>query len=142
MTTPIYFSSGLTAALGSPPKGWTEDDKDFARRRPPDAGMGSIGVSTAMADGDEIEVKAAVGLNVLVFRQWEEQLIESVEEQPLDRKKLESMPGITVYIVKAGDTLWDIAKKFYTTVDEISGVNSLTEKEVKPGQSLILVRQG
>ena len=24
------------------------------------------------------------------------------------------MPGITVYIVKAGDTLWDIAKKFYT----------------------------
>ena len=99
-------------------------------------------LSTAMADGDEIEVKAAVGLNVLVFRQWEEQLIESVEEQPLDRKKLESMPGITVYIVKAGDTLWDIAKKFYTTVDEISGVNSLTEKEVKPGQSLILVRQG
>ena len=98
-------------------------------------------LSTAMADGDEIEVKAA-GLNVLVFRQWEEQLIESVEEQPLDRKKLESMPGITVYIVKAGDTLWDIAKKFYTTVDEISGVNSLTEKEVKPGQSLILVRQG
>ena len=99
-------------------------------------------LSTAMADGDEIEVKAAVGLNVLVFRQWEEQLIESVEEQPLDRKKLESMPGIMVYIVKAGDTLWDIAKKFYTTVDEISGVNSLTEKEVKPGQSLILVRQG
>ncbi len=99
-------------------------------------------LSTAMADGDEIEVKAAVGLNVLVFRQWEEQLIESVEEQPLDRKKLESMPGITVYIVKAGDTLWDIAKKYYTTVDEISGVNSLTEKEVKPGQSLILVRQG
>ena len=73
---------------------------------------------------------------MLVFRQWEEQLIESVEEQPLDRKKLESMPGITVYIVKAGDTLWDIAKKFYTTVDEISGVNSLTEKEVKPGQSV------
>ena len=44
-------------------------------------------LSTAMADGDEIEVKAAVGLNVLVFRQWEEQLIESVEEQPLDRKE-------------------------------------------------------
>ena len=29
------------------------------------------------------------------------------------------MPGITVYIVKPGDTLWDIAKKFYTTVEEI-----------------------
>ena len=98
-------------------------------------------LSTAMADGAEIEVKAAVGLNVLVFRQWEEQVIESVEEQPLDRKKIENMPGITVYIVKTGDSLWDIARKFYTTVDEICSVNSLTEKEVKPGQPLILVKQ-
>ena len=98
-------------------------------------------LSTAMADGAEIEVKAAVGLNVLVFRQWEEQIIESVEEQPLDRKKIESMPGITVYIVKNGDTLWDIARKFYTTVDEICNVNSLAEKEVKAGQPLILVKQ-
>ena len=98
-------------------------------------------LSTAMADGAEIEVKAAVGLNVLVFRQWEEQIIESVEEQPLDRKKIESMPGITVYIVKNGDTLWDIARKFYTTVDEICNVNNLAEKEVKAGQPLILVKQ-
>ena len=94
-----------------------------------------------MADGAEIEVKAAVGLNVLVFRQWEEQIVESVEEQPLDRKKIESMPGITVYIVKNGDTLWDIARKFYTTVDEICNVNSLAEKEVKAGQPLIMVKQ-
>lgn len=98
-------------------------------------------LSTAMADGDELEVKAAIGLNVLVFRQWEENIIESVEEQPLDRKKIESMPGITVYIVKAGDSLWDIARQFYTTVDEICSVNSLVEKEVKPGQPLILVKQ-
>ena len=47
-----------------------------------------------------------------------------------------------IYLNAATIWLWDIAKKFYTTVDEISGVNSLTEKEVKPGQSLILVRQG
>ena len=97
-------------------------------------------LSTAMADGDEIEVKAAVGLNVLVFRQWEEQLIESVEEQPLDRKKLESMPGITVYIVKAGDTLWDIAKMFYTTMEAIRKLNDLGEGEVKPRQTLLVVK--
>ena len=51
------------------------------------------------------------------------------------------MPGITVYIVKAGDTLWDIARKFYTTVDEICNVNGLDEKDVEPGQQLILVKQ-
>ena len=98
-------------------------------------------LSAAMADGDEIEVKVTAGLNALVLRQWEEQILESVEEKPLDRKKIESMPGITVYIVKAGDTLWDIARKFYTTVDEICNVNGLDEKDVEPGQQLILVKQ-
>jgi len=47
-----------------------------------------------------------------------------------------------MYIVKVGDSLWDIARKFYTTVDEICSVNSLTEKEVKPGQPLITGKTG
>lgn len=98
-------------------------------------------LSTTMADGDEMEVKAAVGLNVLVIRQWEEMLIEEIEEKPLDMKKIENMPGITVYMVKDGDTLWDIARQFYTTVDEICAINGMSEKEVQTGQPLLLVKQ-
>ena len=59
-------------------------------------------LSTAMADGAEIEVKAAVGLNVLVFRQWEEQIIESVEEQPLDRKRLKVCRELRFILLKMG----------------------------------------
>lgn len=40
------------------------------------------------------------------------------------------MPGITVYVVKPEDSLWDIAKKFYTTVEEISAVNELKDGEI------------
>ncbi len=93
-----------------------------------------------MADGDEIEVKASVGLNVLI-RQWEEMIIDHVEEKPLDMKKIQDMPGVTVYMVKPGDTLWDIARSFYTTVEEICTMNSLQEAEISPGQSLLLVKQ-
>lgn len=98
-------------------------------------------LSTTMADGDEMEVKAAVGLNVLVIRQWEEMIIEEIEEKPLDMKRIESMPGITVYMVKDGDTLWDIARQFYTTVDEICAINGISEKEMQTGQPLLLVKQ-
>ncbi len=98
-------------------------------------------LSTTMADGDEIEIRAAVGLNVLVIHQWEEMVIDQVDEKPLDIKKIEEMPGITVYMVKTGDTLWDIARQFYTTEDEICAVNGITGKEVKAGQSLLLIKQ-
>lgn len=37
--------------------------------------------------------------------------------------------------------MWKIAKKFYTTVDEIREENEEIGEDVKPGQKLILVRQ-
>lgn len=51
------------------------------------------------------------------------------------------MPGITVYIMKPGDTLWNIAKKFYTTVDEIIQMNDLDGDEVSSGTPLLLVKK-
>ena len=98
-------------------------------------------LSTTMADSNEIEVKAVVGLNVLVVKCEEERIIEKVEEQPLDLKKIQSMPGITVYMVKPGDTLWDIAKRFYTTVEEIRTVNQLEEEKLPVSSPLLLVKR-
>ena len=98
-------------------------------------------LSTTMVGSNEIEVKAAIGLNVLVMRQWKTMILDQVEEKPLDAKKIQDMPGITVYIVKPKDTLWDIAKKFYTTVEEIRTVNDLKESEIKEGQPLLLIKQ-
>lgn len=98
-------------------------------------------LSTTMVDSNEIEVKATVSLNALVLRREEEMVIDRVEEQPLDMKKIQGMPGITVYMVKPKDTLWDIAKRFYTTVEEIRSLNELTEEELQPSQPLLLVKK-
>ena len=44
-------------------------------------------------------------------------------------------------MVKQGDTLWDIAKKFYTTMEEIISMNDLEDDQVSSGQPLILVKK-
>ena len=98
-------------------------------------------LSTTMADSSDIDVKASVSLNALVFCCREERIIEKVEEKPLDMKKIQSMPGITVYMVKPGDTMWDIARRFYTTVEEIKDLNELAEEEIESGQPLLLVKK-
>lgn len=98
-------------------------------------------LSTTMVDSNELEVKATVGLNVLVLTRMEELIIDKIEEQPLDIKKIQSMPGITVYMVKQADTLWDIAKRFFTTVEEIVRLNELPGEEVHAGQPLLLVKK-
>lgn len=98
-------------------------------------------LSTNMADSNEVEVKAVVSLNALVICCQEEMIIDKVEEHPLDMKKIQSMPGILVYMVKPKDTLWDIAKRFYTTVEEIRTLNELPDEEIRCGQPLLLVKK-
>ena len=94
-----------------------------------------------MVDSNEIEVKATVSLNVLVMKCEEEMIIDRVEEQPLDMDMIRNMPGVTVYMVKPGDTMWDIAKRFYTTVEEICTLNELEEETIYPCQPLLLVKK-
>ena len=55
-----------------------------------------------------------------------------------------SVPVITTYVpytVQRNDTLWDIAKKFHTTVENIVTTNELPGEQVKTGQRLLLVKE-
>jgi LysM repeat protein len=57
-------------------------------------------------------------------------------------KKLQAMPGILVYMVKPGDELWDIARKYHTSVQEIRTINGLKEnQEPSPGTPLLVVKK-
>lgn len=43
-----------------------------------------------------------------------------------------------VYTVKSGDSLWSIAKKFNTTVDDLKKTNNLTSNSLSIGQKLVI----
>lgn len=43
-----------------------------------------------------------------------------------------------VYVVKSGDSLWSIARKFNSTVDEIKRLNSLQSNILSIGQRLVV----
>ena len=102
------------------------------------AGIDQLG--TAMLDSNEIEVRAILNLDVVVLRQWKEPLITQITAHDLDMEMLEKMPGIVCYMVQPQDSLWDVAKKFYTTVEEIKKLNEL-EEEPEPFKPLLIVKK-
>lgn len=98
-------------------------------------------LSTTMVDSNEIEIKIVMNLNAIVLRRQKEPIISEIQEHELNMEKLENMPGIICYLVQPGDTLWDIAKNFYTTIDTIKTLNHLETEEISPMDSLLLVKK-
>ena len=98
-------------------------------------------LSVMMLDGSEIEVRATMNLNTIVFDKIKEQIITDIEVSDIDMNKLQSMPGIIGYIVKAQDTLWDIAKQHYTTIDAIKEINNLEDDNINEGDKLLILKK-
>jgi len=97
-------------------------------------------IQAVMLGGDSVEIKAVASVDILVLNPARGQVILDIREEPLDTEKLKEMPGIVGYVVQPGDSLWGIARKFHTSVDEIMTANRLESSEVHPGDKLILVK--
>lgn len=104
-----------------------------------DAGVDQL--TAVMTGADTVEVKGVAALDFMILEPVQETVITGIKEEPLDLKQLQELPGIVGYIVQEKDSLWDIAKKFHTTVENIVTTNELPGEQVKTGQRLLLVKE-
>ncbi len=97
-------------------------------------------LSTSMADSHEIEIKAVLNLTALVLEKEKLPLLQEIREKPLDPARVRDLPGIVCCRMQPEDTLWEMAKTYYTTVEDICKLNHL-EKEPAPGQTILLMKK-
>ena len=53
---------------------------------------------------------------------------------------MSSLPGMIIYVVKDGDNLWNIGRKYYVSVNKIRELNNLGSDELQAGQKLLIVK--
>lgn len=60
-----------------------------------------------------------------------------------DLSEMENPPekntGLTIYFVKPGDTLWNIAKKFHTTIEHIKEINHIDDTDMIITGSVLVI---
>lgn len=67
--------------------------------------------------------------------------INMIDEINLLENNNEEMPSLVIYLVKDGDTLWNIAKRYRTTVEDILNVNHIENaNKISIGQKLFIPR--
>ncbi len=98
-------------------------------------------LSVIMMDSNDIEVKCAISLDTMVMERLGQMVIRDVTEEDLDSTILQEMPSMIGYIVKPGDTMWAIAKEYYTTVDSIMETNDMDSSVINVGDHLLLIKK-
>lgn len=97
-------------------------------------------VTANMISTEEIEMKAVVIMDAIVFKKCEENVISEIEEEPLDMEVISRMPSVKGHVVQSGETLWNIAKDNYTTIEKIKMINNLKDEQIKKGDRLLIVK--
>jgi hypothetical protein len=98
--------------------------------------------SYSMVSSNEVEIRLVIGLCIRVSNNTVLQLIVKINEAVLEDNKIDSQPSIIIYFAKQGDTLWKIAKNYYTTMEYIESVNNLSAHNVlAPGQQIIIPKK-
>ena len=90
---------------------------------------------TIEANTIAIRATLSVSVNVLynVNKEWIVDVVQNKEE------KKEKKSSVTIYVVNKGDTLWELAKKFNTTMDELIRVNDMENPDsINIGQRIII----
>ena len=90
---------------------------------------------SAMPDGN-IETNIELGICADISKMKEINVIDNVN---VSENPNENIYSIVVYFVKPGDTLWNIAKRFKSTINAIASVNGIEdENKINVGQQLFI----
>ena len=84
-----------------------------------------------LLDNLEYEIKALIQIAVLAANREAISNIVSIEEEELDEKLLQKQPGMIGYIRREGEDLWEVAKKYHAS----------TENMIEVGNKVLVVKQ-
>lgn len=86
-----------------------------------------------LLDNTEYEIKAVIQIGVLGLQRETIENVEDVYEEPMDVEALQKQAGMIGCIRREGEDLWDIAKRYHATEDNILEIGDkvLVIKQVK-----------
>ncbi|SHE80818.1 DUF3794 and LysM peptidoglycan-binding domain-containing protein [Clostridium fallax] len=91
----------------------------------------------ANIEANTIAIKAIIAAKARIFDMAKKSCVTFVEEK--EGESPTKNASLTIYIVQKGDTLWNLAKKYNTTVEDLVNINNIDNPDViEAGEKLII----
>lgn len=86
----------------------------------------------------DLNIKVTIYVSITSQNALTVSSIGKIEDEPLS---LDNISSINIYIVKKGDTIWKIAKKYKTSMENIIKINELENPDsIDIGQKILVIR--
>ena len=95
----------------------------------------------ALKNGNFFSLEANIRYNIDVNKEKVLKAINSIEEtgEIIDKR---NRPSISIYMVQKDTNLWDIAKRYNTTIDELLEDNeNINLNSIMPGEKIIIEKK-
>lgn len=103
-----------------------------------DANVQVVNISYRITGATSIEVKSELKLTTSVYQQNSFKVLTDVTGDE-DRPKMKDVSAaLTIYYADAGESIWDIARNYCTSVDAIKAENDLTEETIEDRGMLLI----
>ena len=90
----------------------------------------------------EFQANIILNLDIDIIDEQKVDIIIDMTETDLDPDIILNMPSLIIYMVQCGDSLWKIAKKYNTTVEELVAINDIENPDkIYPGQKLLIIKK-
>ena len=89
-------------------------------------------------NGQDIDIKVIIKIKIEAENVLNLNSINNIKEVPIDLKNISS---INIYVVKPHDSIWKIAKKYKTSMNNIIQTNKLEDpNDIQIGQKILVIR--
>ena len=88
---------------------------------------------------DEIEWKAEVNFQTIVFCNEQEYMVTGAEFVPFTEEELKKRHSMIGYRSVEGDNLWSVGKRFHVSPDMVAQQNNLEDELIPAGKMLLLI---
>lgn len=97
--------------------------------------------SGILLDGENMEVKATVLLEAMLWKRWNQPMMTGLKVEELDAETVGKMPGMVVYVAEEGENIWNVGKQYLTSMESIRSLNQLERDELQRGQKILVVKE-
>lgn len=99
-------------------------------------------ISFNMLSEREVEIRVALDFDVFVTKEVNGEIITEMVMSDNGAEMLKPTASVIIYVIQKGDTLWNIAKKYNTTVEDLTILNEIENPDkIYAGQKLLILKK-